>query len=102
MVLAEIQTTLERLNLARSQYEFSRAWLGKSQSYYSSIKARKREPSVEALVKLAIRLGDTAQRYRDTRSFAASATLNEHYPALKGAEARVWDLVRKRSGLLAA
>lgn len=48
--LETIFDDLRQLGLVRSQYDFSRDWLGQSESYYSSLKARKGKPSAEALL----------------------------------------------------
>src|SRR5690606_37435637 len=38
----EIHDTLSRMGIVKSQYDYSRQWLGKSHSYFSMLKATKR------------------------------------------------------------
>ena len=48
--------TLKELGLTKSQYDFSRDWLGRCESYMSANKARGTEPSVQSLLFLDLRL----------------------------------------------
>ena len=48
--------TLKQLGLTKSQYDFSRDWLGRCESYMSANKARGTEPSVQSLLFLDLRL----------------------------------------------
>lgn len=47
--------------LTRSQYDFSKRWLGKCQSYYSWLKSKKAEPSIDLLARLVYRLEDRVE-----------------------------------------
>lgn len=88
--------TLRELGLTKSQYDFSRDWLGRCESYMSANKARGTEPSVQSLLFLDFRLQSMRQ--------ALASTLNSHY-AQEGAkqlsEVReaVWLRVRQRTML---
>lgn len=55
-ILATAYKELKRSELAKSQYEFSARWLGKGRSYYSWLKSRQAEPSIEALTCLLVRM----------------------------------------------
>lgn len=56
MQLQEIYEELKRVNLCKTGYAFSRDYMCKDRSYYSVLKAKRREPSVEAWVILGISL----------------------------------------------
>lgn len=55
MDISRVWKTFVEMELAESQAEFSVRWLGKGQSYLSCLRARKRQPSVDALLALATR-----------------------------------------------
>ncbi len=63
MVIDEIVDKMTNLGLFESQYDLSRYWFGKRQSYVSSMKCRKRQPSTEALLMFSSRLEITAQQF---------------------------------------
>ncbi len=51
------------LDLFESQYDLSRYWFSKGDSYVSSMKCRNQQPSTEALLKFSSRLESTAQQF---------------------------------------
>lgn len=56
----DIQTIYHSLRQARccsSAYDFSENYLGKTRSYYSVLKAREKEPSLEAVLNLEYKIG---------------------------------------------
>lgn len=55
-ILTTAYQQLKECDLAKSQYEFSSRWLGKGKSYYSWLKSRQAEPSIEALTCLLVRM----------------------------------------------
>ena len=55
-ILDEVFNELKRFNMVESQVDFSTKWLNKSNRYYSMIICSKREPSVDALGRLAANL----------------------------------------------
>ncbi len=63
MVIDEIVDKMTNLGLFESQYDLSQYWFGKRQSYVSSMKCRKRQPSTEALLMFSSRLETTAQLF---------------------------------------
>ncbi len=54
---------MKYLGLFESQYDLSRYWFNKGDSYVSSMKCRKRQPSTEALLMFSSRLESTAQQF---------------------------------------
>jgi hypothetical protein len=89
-------TTLKNLGLTKSQYDFSRDWLGRCESYMSANKARGTEPSVQSLLFLDLRL-------QSMRTALASVLNSRH--AQEGARQlgavreAVWLRVRQRTML---
>jgi len=63
MIINEIVEKMKCLDLFESQYDLSQYWFGKRQSYVSSMKCRKRQPSTEALLMFSSRLESTAQQF---------------------------------------
>ena len=51
------------LDLFESQYDLSRYWFSKGDSYVSSMKCRKQQPSTEALLMFSSRLESTAEQF---------------------------------------
>ncbi len=51
------------LDLFESQYDLSRYWFSKGDSYVSSMKCRNQQPSTEALLMFSSRLETTAQLF---------------------------------------
>jgi len=65
MLLEEVYERLKSENLCVSGYDFSQNFLGKTKSYYSVLKARNAQPSVDALVMLEISLKEKAKIYEN-------------------------------------
>ncbi len=63
MIINEIVDKMTNLGLFESQYDLSQYWFSKGQSYVSSMKCRKRQPSTEALLLFSSRLEFTAQQF---------------------------------------
>ncbi len=63
MIIDDIVEKMKCLDLFESQYDLSRYWFSKGDSYVSSMKCRKRQPSTEALLMLSHRLEVTAQQF---------------------------------------
>ena len=63
MIIHEIVEKMMNLGLFESQYDLSQYWFNRGQSYVSSMKCRKRQPSTEALLMLTSRLEITAQQF---------------------------------------
>lgn len=57
MRLTEMYNKLSSMNLASSQIQFSRVWLGRSPRYYSHLVAEQQEPGLATLVGLHWRIG---------------------------------------------
>lgn len=77
MRVQEIFEALFDLGLVRSQMEFSRIWLGKSPRYYSSLLARRQQPSVGTLTGLLFRLRNILDHTSDAGSRIAIFLLIE-------------------------
>lgn len=58
--LVEVFNKLKEVDLCKSQYTFSRDFLGKSPSYMSNIKATSKKPSIESLMILHLKLYELA------------------------------------------
>ncbi len=63
MIIKEIVEKMTYLDLFESQYDLSRYWFSKGDSYVSSMKCRNRQPSSEALLMFSSRLEFTAQQF---------------------------------------
>ena len=63
MVIDEIVEKMKCLDLFESQYDLSRYWFSKGDSYVSSMKCRNQQPSTEALLMFSSRLETTAQLF---------------------------------------
>ncbi len=63
MVIDEIVDKMTNLGLFESQYDLSQYWFRKRQSYVSSMKCRKQQPSTEALLMFSSRIESTAQQF---------------------------------------
>ncbi len=63
MVIDEIVDKMVNLGLFESQYDLSRYWFSKGDSYVSSMKCRNQQPSTEALLMFSSRLETTAQLF---------------------------------------
>lgn len=60
---------LKTVKLCKSQYAFSRDFLGKSPSYMSHIKATNKEPSVESLMILHLKLYELATHSKEPNDY---------------------------------
>ncbi len=63
MIINEIVEKMTHLGLFESQYDLSRYWFSKGDSYVSSMKCRNQQPSTEALLMFSSRLDTTAQLF---------------------------------------
>ncbi len=63
MVIDEIVDKMTNLGLFESQYDLSRYWFNKGDSYVSSMRCRNRQPSTEALLMFSSRLESTARQF---------------------------------------
>ena len=88
-ILEETFELLRTYKLAHSQYEYSKYWLGMSQSYYSFLKASRASPSIAALTKLWARLDDKVLYLRSSHCFPISESLQKLCSDLDLARARV-------------
>jgi len=64
MLLEDTYNQLRFCNVVNNAYEFSTDFLGKNKTYYSVLKTRRQEPSVDTLIYLEIKLADTASFYK--------------------------------------
>ena len=64
-MIESIYNKLHDQNICDSAYDFSVRYLGKSRSYYSVIKSRKEQPSMEAISTLEIALKNTSSLFSD-------------------------------------
>lgn len=67
MQIQQIYEELKEWQLCKSGYAFSRDYLKKDRSYYSVLKAREKEPSMEAWVMLDYSLQQRAQVFGDSK-----------------------------------
>ncbi len=63
MNIEDIVEKMKCLDLFESQYDLSRYWFSKGDSYVSSMKCRNQQPSTEALLMFSSRLEATAQQF---------------------------------------
>ncbi len=63
MIIDDIVEKMKCLDLFESQYDLSRYWFSKGDSYVSSMKCRNQQPSTEALLMFSSRLEVTAQQF---------------------------------------
>ena len=74
MQIEEIYAALKNRKLCRSAHDFSRNYLGKHHSYFSVIKVRGEQPSIEAWATLSYALQSRAQVLsRSDRDFVQAA-----------------------------
>ena len=67
MELENIFDELHSVHICNSAYEFSTCYLGKSKSYYSVLKTKEIEPSIETLSMLEIALKNKASEYTNDK-----------------------------------
>ncbi len=63
MIIDDIVEKMKCLDMFESQYDLSRYWFSKGDSYVSSMKCRNQQPSTEALLMFSSRLETTAQQF---------------------------------------
>jgi len=63
MIIDDIVEKMKCLDLFESQYDLSRYWFSKGDSYVSSMKCLNQQPSTEALLMFSNRLETTAQQF---------------------------------------
>ena len=66
-ILEDTCEKLKALDLTRNHCDFSTAWLSKSRRYYSMIRSSGRNPSVDALGRLAANLKQRHEFYKTSR-----------------------------------
>jgi hypothetical protein len=71
MVLNEVFTVLKRIGAVRSESEFSRDWLGRSECYLRSLRFNGLEPSVSSIAVCASKLQHYGKRMRATEQHRA-------------------------------
>jgi hypothetical protein len=77
---------LTERGLAKGQYDFSRHWLGRDRSYFSSLKARKQEAGARTMLKLATNLTKAMVMARAERRNSDAALLDR-------LSSRIWNSV---------
>ena len=90
----KIYQELKKLGLVNSQYDFSRNWLGQSNSYYSVIKSRNDQLSASALLTLYVKLDDIHDGLQSTQS---AKVLKDKISIIENTCQRVWDEMRKQA-----
>ena len=73
MLLDDVYARLKKERLCSSAYEFSVRFLGKSPGYYSVLKARDEQPSIEAVVTLETALMHKASLFSNTHPIFVKA-----------------------------
>ena len=64
-MIESIYNKLHDQNICDSAYDFSVRFLGKSRSYYSVLKTRNVQPSIEAISTLEVALKNTSNLFSD-------------------------------------
>ncbi|WP_425514405.1 DUF6626 family protein [Azospirillum soli] len=90
-MLNQIYNVLVSERICSSQVEFSRVWLGSSSRYYSNVRATGRQPSIQVLTSLALRLERLAATLAERNP--RSATANR----LRRCADTVWGNIDQRS-----
>jgi hypothetical protein len=90
-----IYEKLTDYGLVDSQYDFSKRYLGKSRSYYSTCKARRRPLGTEALVSLAMALERDLALLEAGRAYALSSSVRTRAAGVKELTGAVWGEVRR-------
>lgn len=85
-ILNETFDELKRMGLVFNHCEFSTTWLNKSSRYMSMIRASDREPSVDAIGRLAANLKQRHELYRTSRYGELRAKSEMIYPLTR----KVW------------
>ncbi len=66
-ILEETFCELKRFDLVNNHCDFSTTWLNKSRRYYSMIRSSGRDPSVDALGRLAANLKHRHELYKSSK-----------------------------------
>ena len=83
MLIEQVFEKLQNEKLCNSAYDFSVRYLGKSKSYYSVIKARKKMPGIATIATLEMALKNTAFLFSNSSHPVINKThqsLYELYP----------------------
>lgn len=67
MIIDYVYEQLRSDSVCASAYEYSKEFLGRSASYYSVLKAKKREPSFNVLLMLEVALKKKAELYENPK-----------------------------------
>ena len=92
-ILEETYEELRRGNLVSSHCEFSTTWLNKSRRYMSMIRSSRRDPSIDALARLAVNL----KHYTDTCRESRYGELREKVDWLYPLTQKVWTAFYKQA-----
>jgi len=65
MIIENVYEKLQEENLCSSAYDFSTRYLGMSRSYYSVLKARNENPSIEAIATLEMALLNKSKSFNN-------------------------------------
>jgi hypothetical protein len=95
--IQHIYKRLLHLGITRDQYDFSRTWLGNSQSYYSAIKCMGREPGSDTLMILALRLSALAQHLSTSTHFRTCRGIRATHGDVYSIASSVWAVLLKTS-----
>ncbi|WP_448189352.1 DUF6626 family protein [Azospirillum sp. sgz301742] len=90
-MLKQVYEELVRLGICSSQVEFSRVWLGSSDRYFSNVIATGRQPSVQVLTSLALRLERLAATLTEGNPWSMTVDI------LRKCADTVWADIDKRS-----
>ncbi len=96
MITTTTYEKLKNLRLVESQYEFSKQWLGRSQSYMAAIKAAERNVSVESLTGLVLKLEATAREYELLAQLNGGEHVTHYSGELRMLAKQVWGSIRQR------
>lgn len=94
-MIDNVYQKLRDQNICSSAYDFSVRFLGKSRSYYSVIKSRNEEPSIEVMSTLEIALRHASRQYSDKHPVLTATRLT-----LESLSEEVRDLREKKSNEL--
>ena len=70
-VLAEVYELLNSMGVVRSESEFSRDWLGRSECYLRTVRFKHSQPSVSSIAVCASRLEHYGRRMQQTEHHKA-------------------------------
>jgi hypothetical protein len=75
-ILLNAYIELKNNELTNGQYDFSRRWLGRDRSYYSSLKARRQDPGPQTMLRLARNLTQAMVRAKAEKRNIEAALLD--------------------------